>query len=63
VRIVIPVELALYGFLIGSLVLAWYTSTWRTRLGWTYARINLVHAMVVAGLLAWWAVTGQWPGW
>ncbi len=51
-RIVIPVELALYGFLLGSLALAWCTSTWRTRLGWTYAWINLVHALVVTGLLA-----------
>ncbi len=36
-RILIPVEMALYGFLLGSLALAWYTSTWRTRLGWGYA--------------------------
>ena len=58
-RLVIPIELALYGFLLGSLALAWYTSTWRTRLGWIYAWINLAHAIVVTGLLAWWAVAGQ----
>lgn len=36
-RIVIPVAIAFYGFPLGSLALAWYTSTWRMRLGWTYA--------------------------
>ncbi len=61
-RIVIPVELALYGFLLGSPALAWYTPTWRTCLGWTYAWIKLVHAIVVTGRRAWWAITGQWPG-
>ena len=52
-HIVIPVELALYGFLRGSLALAWYTSTWRTRLGWTYAIIGLITAMVIVIRLLW----------
>ena len=57
-RIVIPVELALYGFLLGSLALAWYTSTWLT---WTYAIACLITAMVIVVRLLWQVVAGSWP--
>ena len=57
----VAVRLALYGFLLGSLALAWYTSTWRTRLGWTYAVAFLINAIVVVHPL-WQVVMGSWPG-
>ncbi len=44
-------ELVIFGIVLGSLALAWYTSTWRTRLGWTYAWINLAHVIVATRLV------------
>lgn len=41
------------GFL--TIDMAWWTSTWGTRLGWVYAWLCLVVVLAMVGRLLWWS--------
>jgi hypothetical protein len=57
-RLLIPPFVGLAAFLLALLLLAAWTSTWGTRLGWVSAWISLGTALVIVGRLLSWAVTG-----